>query len=119
MESSATNDLSESKNNTMAKTTTNQQHNNTSTESPLKHLHNEWRCLGHLNLPDEAANEVLDFIKAVVAHSVCYRLTMKKQTQCNCLAELSSQMDNGPSFTCCCGNSLGLHAKRHKNKMLQ
>ena len=45
------------------------------------------------------ANKVLDFVKAVAAHGVCYRLTMKKQTQCNCLAELSSWMDDGTSFT--------------------
>ena len=45
-------------NNRMAMLTTN---NDTTTlmtstmKSPLKCLHNEWRCLGHLQHPDEAA----------------------------------------------------------------
>ena len=60
---------------------------------------NECRHFGHLEHTDKAANEVSDFIKAVAAHGVCYGLTVKKQMPCNCLAKLSSQMDDGPSST--------------------
>ena len=101
MESSTTNDLLEATNTTMAMATTN---NNTTTlawKSPLKCLHNEWRCFGHQKQPNKAASKALDFTKAVAAHGVCYGLTVKKQMQCNCLAELSSQMDDGPSFVDC------------------
>ena len=68
-------------------------------KSPLKCLHNEWRHSGHLQHPDEAANEILDFVKALAAHGVCYALTAKKPTQCNFLASLSSQLEEGSSFT--------------------
>ena len=51
---------------------------------PLKHLHNEWRHLGHLQHPDEAAKEILDFIKVLAAHGVCNASTAKKQ--CNATA---------------------------------
>ena len=67
-------------------------------KAPLKCLQNEWICFRHQKQPDKAANKVFDFIKAVAAHGVCCRLTVKKQMQCNCLANLSSQMDDGPSF---------------------
>ena len=35
---------------------------------PLKCHHNEWRHFGHLNHPNEAANEILDFVKAHAAY---------------------------------------------------
>ena len=93
------NDLLEATNNTMAMTRTNNNMTTLALKSPLKCLHNEWRHFRHLKQPDEATNKVLDFIKAVAAHGVCYRLTVKKQMQCNCLAKLSSWMDHRPSFT--------------------
>ena len=68
-------------------------------KSPLKCLYNEWRCLGHLQHPDEAANEILDFVKALAPHGVCYASTAKKPMKCNCLASLSSQLEEGSSFT--------------------
>ena len=93
------NNLSEVTNNTMAMTTTKNNMTTLAVKSPLKCLHNEWRCFGHLKLPDEAANENLDFSKAVGAHGVCYGLTIKKPMQCNCFASLSSKLEEGPSFT--------------------
>ena len=80
-------------------------HNDTTTlttstmKSPLKRIHNEWSRLGRLQHPDEAAKEILDFIQALSAHGVCYALTAKKPTQCNCLASLSSRLEEGSSFT--------------------
>ena len=80
-------------NNRMATLTTN---NNTTTmttstmKSPLKCLHNEWRHLEHLQHPDEAPIEILDFIKVLAVHGVCNALTAKNPMQCNCLASLSS-----------------------------
>ena len=59
-------------------------------KSPLKCLHNEWSHLGHLQHPDEATKEILDFIQALAVHFVCYALTAKKPMQCTCLASLSS-----------------------------
>ena len=59
-------------------------HNDTTTlttstmKLPLKRLHNEWSHLGHLQHPDEAAKEILDFIQGLSAHGVCYALTAKK-----------------------------------------
>ena len=44
-------------------------------KSPLKCLHTKWICVGHLQHPDEAANEILDFVKVVAAHGVCYAFT--------------------------------------------
>ena len=70
--------------------------NNTTTlttstmKAPLKRLHNEWSHLEHLQHPDEATKEMLDFIQALSAHGVCYALTANKPMQCNCLASLSS-----------------------------
>ena len=58
-------------------------------KSPLKHLQNEWSHLGHLQHPDEAAKEILDF-KVLAAHGVCYASTAKKPTQCIFLVSLSS-----------------------------
>ena len=55
--------------------------------------------MGHLQHPDEATKEILDFIQALSAHGVCYALTAKKPMQCSCLASLSSQLEEGSSFT--------------------
>ena len=89
-------------NNRMATLTTN---NNTTTlatstmKSPLKCLHNEWSHLGHLQHPDEAAKEIMDCIQALATHGVCYALTAKKPMKCNCLASLSSRLEEWSSFT--------------------
>ena len=82
-------------------------------KSPLKCLHNEWSHLGHLQHPDEAAKEILDFIQALSAHGVCYALTAQNPTQCNCLAPLSSRLE--PSQIRWFQNSLLLHAKQRNN----
>ena len=65
------NNLSEATNNTMEMTTTNNNMTILAVKSPLNRLHYEWRCFGHLKHPNEAANEILDFVKAVAAHWVC------------------------------------------------
>ena len=74
----------EQMNNRMAMLTTNKDTTTLTTstmKSPLKHLHNEWSHLGHLQHPDEATKEILDFIKVLAAHGVCYALTAKKPIQ--------------------------------------
>ena len=65
-------DLLEATNNTMAMTTTDNNMATLALKSPLKCLHNEWRHFRHLKQPNKAANKVLDFVKAVAAHGVCY-----------------------------------------------
>ena len=100
--------------NTMATITNNNNMTTTAMKSTLKCLHNEWRHFGQLK-HDEAANEVLDFIKAVAAHDVCYGLTVKKQTQCNCLAKLSSLLDDGHIF-CCLETHKMLKANQKKTR---
>ena len=104
MEVSTINHISEATNDTMAMSTTNNNMTTLTTstlKSPLKFLHNEWIHVGHLWHPDEAANEILDFVKALAAHGVCYALTVKKPMQCNCLASLSSQLEKGPCRVHC------------------
>ena len=77
---STINHNSEATNNTMAMVTTN--NNETMlkmmiVKSPLKCLHNEWRCFGHLKHPNEAANGNVDFVKVLAAHGVCHGLTVQ------------------------------------------
>ena len=55
--------------------------------------------MGQLQHPDEAAKEILDFIQALSAHGVCYALAAKKTMQCNCLASLSSRLEEWSSLT--------------------
>ena len=48
--------------------------------------------LGHLQHPDEAAKEILDFIKALAVHGACYAFAAKKTLECNCLASLLTEI---------------------------
>ena len=70
--------MSKATNNTMAMTATNNNMNTLTAEFPLKHPRNERRHFGHPKHPDEAANEILDFVKALAAHGVYYGLTVSQ-----------------------------------------
>ena len=68
--------------------------NEVSTQMPTQQVE-----MGHLQHPDEATKEILDLIMMLAAHGVSNASTAKKPMQCNCLASLSSQLEEASSFT--------------------